>query len=65
MSEQPPISPAKRIFQACLFLLGAVVALTLAIDFMSHIWGWVVLVLIFVSIVWAVIWWHRARRDRW
>lgn len=65
MSETPPTSPAKRIFQATLFLLGAAIALTLAIDLMAQIWPWLLLGSIGVAAIWIAIWWHRRQRDRW
>lgn len=55
----------QRFFTACLLVLGGVLALTLALDFLSRIWGWLLLVGIIAAALWMLYRAWQARRDRW
>ena len=45
MSDGPSLSPLHRFFRASLLILGSVIAITLALQLLSQIWTWIVLIL--------------------
>ena len=66
MGENPtPKSVAQRFFDTCLLVLGGVVALWLALQFLAQFWSWIVLVLSVAGVIWVTVLVVRARRDRW
>lgn len=62
MADDTPRGAAERFFRLCLFLLGGIVALWLALELLAQFWGWLLLIAA-VALVWwcAVIayryWW--------
>lgn len=65
MTGDNPTSFAQRFFLSCVLLLGGIIALTLALDFLAKMWGWVLLISLIVAAVWVTVVVVRARRDRW
>lgn len=63
--EPTPKNLAQRFFDLSLLLLGAIIALWVALQFLAQFWGWIVLIAVLVAAVWAPIAILRARRDRW
>jgi len=54
-----------KLFHACLLVLGAMVALSLAMDILRCYWPWLAGVAGVVLGIWAVVWLVRSRRNRW
>ncbi len=66
MTASPePRNLMSRLVTACLLFLVAVVALTVALDLLSKIWGWVVLIVGLAGLVALLTWIVRRRQDRW
>jgi hypothetical protein len=63
-SSPEPRGLLTRIVSGSLLLLVAVVALSIALDLLSRIWVWLLLIAVAGSVVTFVIWLRR-RRDRW
>lgn len=65
MSTPTPKGLIERFFQACVLILGGVLALWIALSVLAHIWGWLLLIagiaLLVAAGVVAFRWW-RARR---
>ncbi|MCS3427102.1 hypothetical protein [Leucobacter aridicollis] len=66
MSDEPSRTIMHRFFRAMLLLLGGVIALTLALELIARIWGWIVLVaclslFIYIAIV-GIRWWRDRQR---
>jgi NADH:ubiquinone oxidoreductase subunit 2 (subunit N) len=59
--EPTPKNIAQRFFDLCLLLLGGIIALWVALQFLAQFWGWLVL----VAAIWALVAIMRARRNRW
>lgn len=64
MADDTPRGVAERFFRICLFVLGGVVALWLALELLAQFWGWVLLVSAVVLVLWCVVaahrsWWGR------
>jgi ABC-type uncharacterized transport system permease subunit len=63
--EPTPKNLAQRFFDLCLLLLGGIIALWVALQFLAQFWGWIVLIAVLVGAIWALIAVLRARRNRW
>ena len=63
--ESTPKGLAGRFFDLCLLLLGGVIALWVALQFLAQFWGWIVLIVVLVAAIWALVAIMRARRNRW
>jgi hypothetical protein len=64
-SPWPMRSPIEWIFRASSLLLGAVIALNLAIAFLQPILPWIIGCLSLVAVTWIVVGVIRWRRSRW
>ncbi|SMD14481.1 hypothetical protein [Kibdelosporangium aridum] len=64
-SESPVTNPVPWIFHTSLLLLGAVIALNLAIEFLRPIWPWLIGGFVLMAISWIVVAIVRWRRSRW
>ncbi|MDL9980098.1 hypothetical protein [Microbacterium candidum] len=53
-----------RLFQACLLLLGCVIALAIAVHLLAQFWGWLVLLVAIALLIGAGVWVARWWRDR-
>ena len=60
-----PTNLAQRFFDLSLLLLGGVIALWVALQFLAQFWGWLVLIAVLVAAIWALAQVLRARRNRW
>lgn len=60
-----PRSPFRWLFDSMLLLLGAVIALNVAICYVKPIWSWVVGIVAGVALLWIVVAVARWRRNRW
>ena len=56
---------SQRFLTACLLILGGVIALYVAIELLSHFWGWIVLSAAVILVGWIAFKVIQARRDRW
>ena len=56
---------ATRVFRACVLILGAVIALNLAVAYMQSILPWIVGGVLVIGAVWFGIVIVRWRRSRW
>ena len=63
--EPTPKNMAQRFFDLCLLLLGGIIALWVALQFLAQFWGWIVLSAALVAAIWALVLVLRARRNRW
>ncbi len=63
--EPTPKNLAQRFFDLSLLLLGAIIALWVALQFLAQFWGWIVLIAVLVAAVWTLIAILRVRRNRW
>jgi membrane protein YdbS with pleckstrin-like domain len=63
--EPTPKGLAQRFFDLCLLLLGGIIALWVALQFLAQFWGWIVLIVVLVAAIWALVAILRARRNRW
>jgi Flp pilus assembly protein TadB len=61
-SDRGPLEAAKAfawsVFLVALLLFGAV-------WLVQQVWAWLIVLLALVLLVGGVVWWLRARRDRW
>lgn len=64
MSDGPSLSPMHRFFRASLLLLGGVIAITLALQLLSQIWPWIVLILSLGIMSYSIYVSYRWWRDR-
>lgn len=58
-------SPFERLFHAALLILGAVIALNVAIAYLGPILPWIIGGALIVAAVWAVIIYRRWRNQQW
>lgn len=63
--EPTPKNLAQRSFDLCVLLLGGIIALWVALQFLAHFWGWIVLIAVLVAAIWALVAILRAKRNRW
>ena len=63
--EPTPKNIAQHFFDLCLLLLGGIIALWVALQFLAQFWGWIVLIAALVAAIWALVKVLRARRNRW
>lgn len=65
MSDNKPASLATRLFRVCLLLLGAAIALNIAVDLLRCIWPWLLgaaLITVAGWIAWRI---YRQRSGGW
>lgn len=65
MSGSEPTTLARRMLAFCFAVLGSVILITLALELLAQIWGWLVLVGSLVGALWVLLQWRRNRADRW
>lgn len=58
--DDPP-GLAKRIFSACLLLLGAAVALRVMVNIIGCIWPWLLAIGLAAVGVYGLVWWLCSR----
>lgn len=58
-------SPFERLFHAALLVLGAVIALNVAIAYLGPILPWIIGGAVLAGIGWAVVVYVRWRRQQW
>ncbi|QUY62393.1 Hypotetical protein [Gulosibacter molinativorax] len=58
-------SMAHKFFTACLLFLGGALILTLAIEVLTQIWVWLVVIGILTLALWVTYRLRKSRRDRW
>lgn len=63
--DDPVRSPVERFWHAALLVLGAVIALNLAISFLRPILPWLIGGLVLVGLGWLAIAIARWRRSQW
>lgn len=56
---------AQRIFHACLFLLGAAIAINVAVAYLEPVIPWLISAAVVVFLGWLVVAIVRWRRSRW
>lgn len=64
MADDKPKALMTRLFHSCLLLLGAVIALWLAVSLLERFWGWLVLAAVIALLVACIIYGLRWWRDR-
>ena len=65
MATEQPKSIFQRLFNICLLLLGGTIALSLALQLLSQIWGWLLLIAGLAGAIWIAVRIVRARRNQW
>lgn len=63
--DDPVRGPVERFWHAALLVLGAVIALNLAISFLRPILPWLIGGLVLVGAVWLALAIARQRRSQW
>ena len=63
--EPTPKNLAERFFDLCLLLLGGIIALWVALQFLAQFWGWIALIVVLVAAIWALVAILQARRNSW
>jgi len=63
--EKEKDTMSQRFFTACLLILGGATALTIAIEFLAQIWGWLVLGVAVAIVIWILARVAKSRQDRW
>lgn len=64
-NDKEPVTVASRILGFCFTVLLGVIMLTLAIELLAAIWGWLLLVAGIAAFAWIVAVLYRRWRDRW
>ena len=64
-NKEDPKTMSQRFFTFCLLVLGGVLLLWVALELLAQFWGWLLLGLIAVAVIWILVRVLRARRDRW
>lgn len=63
--KKDPVSMGQRILGLCFALLLSVILLTVALELLAAIWGWLLLLaLVILAVSLGVKYWHW-RRDQW
>jgi 1,4-dihydroxy-2-naphthoate octaprenyltransferase len=62
MADEPSRSTTQRFFRACLYILGGIVALGLALELLAQFWGWLLLIGVVSFAVAATYRWWRDYR---
>lgn len=63
--DKEPVTVASRILRFCFRILLAVIFLSLALELLAAIWGWLLLVAGIIWTVWLGALFYRRWRDRW
>ena len=63
--DKEPAAMSQRILGFCFAIFVGVILLYLALDVLSAIWGWLLLVAAIITVGWIGLVIYRARRDRW
>lgn len=58
-------NPFEWVFHAALWMLGAAIALTLALELLAAIWHWVVAGALVIAVVYVAVRVAAARRRQW
>lgn len=65
MSGSEPSTLARRMLGFCFAVLVSVVLLTLALELLAQIWGWLALLAVLASAVWLAVKVRRWRSEKW
>jgi putative flippase GtrA len=63
--DKEPATMGNRILGFCFAVFLGAILLYLALDVLSAIWGWLLLVAAIVAAIWIVVVLYRRRRDDW
>lgn len=63
--DKEPAAMSQRILGFCFAILLSVILLYLAVELLSAIWGWLLLVAAIITVVWIGLLIYRRWRDRW
>ena len=64
MAENSPRPLPQLFFRGCLYLLGGIVALWLALELLAQFWGWIVLAAAATLAIWVGVVSYQLWRDR-
>jgi len=62
---QEPKSPTSIVWSIIWLVVLGSIALWLAAEVLSQIWGWLLLAGLFAVGIWVLVLWLRRSRDRW
>lgn len=65
MSGSEPTTLARRMLSFCFAVLVSVVLLTLALQLLSQIWGWLALIAVLASGAWLAVKVRQWRSQKW
>ena len=65
MSSEPGKSMAQRFAQFCVLILVGVIAIWIAFDILSRVWGWLLLVAVLLALGYVGFVLFRRWRNRW
>lgn len=64
MSDDSPRALPQRFFRGCLYLLGGIVALWLALELLAQFWGWLLLAAAAALAIWTGVVSYQLWRER-
>lgn len=64
-TKKEAVPMGQRLFGFCVAVLGAAIALSLAVELIKAIWVWLLVGAVVVVAGWVVAAWWRRRQDRW
>lgn len=64
-NDKEPVTMAHRILGFCFAVLLGVIFLTLALELLAQIWGWLALIAVIILAIWIALVLHKRWRDGW
>ena len=65
MAGSEPTTLAKRLLTFCVAVVVSVILLTIALELLAQIWGWLALFGVLAGAIWLALQLRRWRSDRW
>ncbi len=65
MAGSEPTTLARRMLSFCFAVLVSVILLTLALELLAQIWGWIALIAVLTSGVWLAVKVRQWRSQKW
>lgn len=65
MAGSEPTTLARRMLSFCFAVLVSVILLTLALELLAQIWGWLALIAVLASGMWLTMKVHQWKSQKW